>query len=326
MDNYPTISIITPSLNHGLFIEKTLNSILLQKGNFYLDVIVIDGCSIDDSIEVIKKYKLLLETGSLPVRCRGVEYRWVSELDSGQAAAINKGLRIARGDIVTWLNSDDKYSQNAIQSITEAFSYLGKPCAVYGHLNIINEQDKVTGCFKARPYEGIDKLIESCWNTRASFLVQPAVFFKKECIQSCGLLDESLDAIFDYDLFIRVAREFQFVYIDKLLAEFRIYPASKTGYSDARYIWERVYVSRKYLNLLPSNAQTRLKSESTDFLIARLWSRLRQAVKTRDFAQVRKCTVYLIKSLRLIFFDSGISYSALRQFGRFIKSILRLRS
>ncbi|MEO8399398.1 MAG: glycosyltransferase, partial [Ignavibacteriaceae bacterium] len=103
LKNVPKISIITPSFNQGLFIEQTIRSVLLQ--NYpNLEYIIIDGGSTDNTIEIIKKYE------------PWIKY-WISEKDSGQSEALNKGILHCEGEIFNWLNSDDYYSKDCFKLI-----------------------------------------------------------------------------------------------------------------------------------------------------------------------------------------------------------------
>jgi glycosyltransferase involved in cell wall biosynthesis len=106
--DWPTISIITPSLNQGEFLEETLRSVLLQ-GYPKLQYIVIDGGSTDGSVEIIRRYAPWL-------------FYWVSEPDRGQAHAINKGLELATGRVVAYLNSDDLYLPGALLHVGQTFA------------------------------------------------------------------------------------------------------------------------------------------------------------------------------------------------------------
>ncbi|MCU0285434.1 MAG: glycosyltransferase, partial [Acidobacteria bacterium] len=121
------ISIVIPSYNQGPFIEETIQSILSQEGDFYIDCIIIDGASKDHSVSIIAKYASLLSE-NCPLKtyagtqwyfkkeknfpwnnCLGIRYTWLSEKDSGQVNALKKGFRLACGHIYSWLNSDDIY-------------------------------------------------------------------------------------------------------------------------------------------------------------------------------------------------------------------------
>ena len=105
---WPKISIVTPSFNQVQFIEETIRSVILQ--NYpNLEYIIIDGGSTDGSVEIIKKYEKYLTY-------------WVSEPDSGQSEAINKGWKIATGDIIAWLNSDDMYMPYALSTIASMYA------------------------------------------------------------------------------------------------------------------------------------------------------------------------------------------------------------
>ncbi len=100
MKVYPKISIVTPSYNQGQYLEKTIESILSQ--NYpNLELIIIDGGSTDESINILRRYENRISF-------------WVSEPDNGQADAINKGLKKTTGEIFNWLNSDDYLEPGAL--------------------------------------------------------------------------------------------------------------------------------------------------------------------------------------------------------------------
>src|SRR5258708_366492 len=102
------ISIITPSFNQGDYIEETIQSVLSQKYGD-LQYIIVDGGSIDNSVSIIKKYEKYLSY-------------WISAKDDGQTNAINKGLNIADGEIISWLCSDDLYVENALTGVADYFN------------------------------------------------------------------------------------------------------------------------------------------------------------------------------------------------------------
>jgi len=301
MSKFPIVSIITPSLNQGQFIEETIQSVLFQEGDFYLDYIIVDGGSTDNTLEIIKKYEQLLKEGKYPVKCRGIEYRWISEPDEGQADAINKGFKLVKGDILAWLNADDIYAKNSLKIIAQEFTLYPIVYVIFGNIEVTDEKGERKYEQKG-VYNGFDKLIES-WNHSGYSIHQPAIFFKKECILKVGLLDERLKFLFDYDLWIRFARIYQFHYVNKILAKFRVYSKSKTGYMGADYIWERVSVSKRYWKYLSQEDKDKMKVDSIRFLIKKLLVRTEQACKKHDLFQVAKCVFYFSKAIIEVFTD-----------------------
>src|ERR1051325_5733493 len=116
---WPRISVITPSYNQAQFLEQTIRSVLLQ-GYPNLEYIIIDGHSSDGSAEIIKRYEQHLAF-------------WVSEPDRGQSHAINKGLTMATGQIMCWLNSDDYYLPGTLETVATALADGTGAFAVVGH-------------------------------------------------------------------------------------------------------------------------------------------------------------------------------------------------
>jgi glycosyltransferase involved in cell wall biosynthesis len=116
---WPRISIVMPSFNHGEFLEHAIRSILLQ-GYPRLELMVIDGGSRDDSLELIARYEPWLRY-------------WVSEPDSGPANALNKGFGLASGDILGFLNADDFYLPECLAKVAEEFRLHPESDVVSGH-------------------------------------------------------------------------------------------------------------------------------------------------------------------------------------------------
>jgi glycosyltransferase involved in cell wall biosynthesis len=125
---HPKVSIITPSFNQAGFIERTIQSVLSQDYP-NIEYLVIDGGSNDETLEVLKKYEGRLQ--------------WISEKDSGQSEAINKGYRMATGEILTWLNSDDTLLPGAVSKAVAYFDEHPDVMMIYGEGYIIDENDKV---------------------------------------------------------------------------------------------------------------------------------------------------------------------------------------
>ena len=133
MGEWPLISVVTPSFQQGEFIEKTIRSVILQKYP-NLEYIIIDGGSTDSTVEVIEKYS------------ESISF-WVSEKDDGQSHAINKGLNRAKGDLITWLNSDDYYEDGILMKIARKYRENKNCACIYGKTRIFRQNgwEKVTG-------------------------------------------------------------------------------------------------------------------------------------------------------------------------------------
>ena len=226
---WPKVSIVTPSLNQGQFIEETIRSVLLQ-GYPNLEYIIIDGDSTDDSVEIIRKYEPWLAY-------------WISEADRGQADALNKGFARAHGEIMAWLNSDDTYEPGALQRVAKEFGQDQAKMVSYGDCNFLDENGNVK-YLVARPYLDFDSMIRY-W-TRTSWPPQPAVFFRRQVLEKVGPLNCDLHFALDYDLWLRIAQAYEFHYIEHTLANFRVHGESKTRLGREAFDPECYAVSKQY--------------------------------------------------------------------------------
>ncbi len=234
------ITIVTPSLNQGQFIEQTINSVLSQEGDFFIDYIISDGGSTDDSVEIIKKYDKLLKTKKYPIKCKGISYRWWSEKDNGQSHAINKGFKIAKGDILAWINSDDYYEPNAFEFIMKKFKENPDVDLIYGNGYKID---------KVKNTKEIMESDEGNFNTflqKGYSICQPAAFFTKKIINKIGFLDENLHYAMDYDFWLRILKNNKAIRIPKIMANFRIWENSKTASQNNKFFQDRKIIRKKY--------------------------------------------------------------------------------
>lgn len=215
------ISIVTPSYNQGGYLRETIESVLGQEGDFSLDYIIVDGGSKDQSVEIIRHYERLMNEGVWPVKCHGIRYRWISEKDRGQTDAIMKGFRMAKGEVLAWLNSDDTYLPGALQTAADAFSKEPDITVLYGKSHFTDVEGKVIGKYPTEPFD-VRRLAQF------NFICQPSTFFRKSALDAVGGLDTSLHFVMDYDLWIRMAGKFKFRYIPEFLSTYRLHEASKT--------------------------------------------------------------------------------------------------
>lgn len=228
--NAVKVTIVTPSLNQGRFVERTVESVLGQRGDFELEYLVVDGGSTDDTLAVLRRYE-----GRLRV---------ISERDRGQSDAINKGFRLTSGQVLAWLNSDDTYAPGALQAVVETLTATAARWC-FGECRVIDEQDReIRGAitryksWASRRYS-LRRLLSS------NFVSQPATFFRRDLLEEAGPLDESLRYAMDYDLWLRFARIAQPAFVPRPLASFRWHPSSITGAQYRRGAWECVRIARR---------------------------------------------------------------------------------
>lgn len=221
-----SISIITPSYNQATYLEQTIQSVINQNYPF-IEYIIIDGGSTDGSVDIIKKYGSYI-------------YYWVSEKDNGQSEAINKGLKLATGDIVCWLNSDDLFEPNTLNTVAQFFNENLDIKFVYGDGIIFYEDRKKRNSY-CKP-GNIDKTVLSYCDP----LQQPSTFWRGEIHNEIGFIDESLCYTMDWDFFMRIALKYDIHYLPIYFSSYRIHDAHKTGVGGERRSREILMFIEKY--------------------------------------------------------------------------------
>ena len=225
MSQLPLVSIVTPSYNQVDFLEETIRSVLSQ-GYPRIEYIIVDGGSMDGSLEIVQRYASQLAW-------------WVSEADQGQTDAINKGFGHASGEVLAWLNSDDTYLPNAV---AEAVGFLqANPEAgmVYGDANLVDDAGTVIGRFPARQTD-YHRLMRGYVH-----IPQQAAFFRADLWRQVGPLDPSFYFAMDYDLWVRIAQIAPLCYYPRLWANFRLHESGKSVISDERCWPEMLRVYRR---------------------------------------------------------------------------------
>lgn len=209
---WPKISIVTPSYNQGQFIEETIRSVLLQ-GYPNLEYIIIDGGSNDQSVIVIKKYETWLS-------------HWISEVDEGQADAINKGFNAADGLIGAYLNSDDYYIENIFHKIVNYFIDK-KAVILFGNNKIADENStlsKDSSGYMSNITKNEFKYPFYCGAKKYNICQESTFWLLDKKIQ----FDKNLQFCMDVDFFIRKTKYGNICLIADTLGVFRIHSKSKS--------------------------------------------------------------------------------------------------
>jgi len=223
-NNTPLVSIVTPSFNKGLYIEETLLSIRNQTYK-NIEHIVIDGGSTDETLSILKKYSPVLV--------------WVSEPDKGQSDAINKGWRIAKGDIIAYLNADDTYLPNAVEIAVNFFLKHPETAMIYGDGIFSDEKGKFLMNFTAGEFKL--KNLVFCKDN----ILQPAVFLRKTVFETIGDVDADLHLAMDLDYWIRTGLRYKVNYIPQQLATAKIYLDAKSSAQMHKYVMEYEHILEK---------------------------------------------------------------------------------
>lgn len=232
-----TVTVITPLFNCVRFLESTLDSVAAQRRGLpdgvRLEHIVIDGGSTDGSLDIVERH-------------RGEIDKVVSEPDHGPADAINKGLRLASGDLVGWLNADDTYAPGAVRRLLETVSRKPGRALYFGRCDIIGEHGEEIRKGITRFKNAFFPFSCRPLMQTINYLSQPASFFTREAMSSAGLLRTDLKAAFDYDWTLRLWRHGGAAVIPgPRIASFRWYGGSISGTSFRRQFDEEFAIAAK---------------------------------------------------------------------------------
>ena len=228
------VSIVMPTLNQAAYLRTAIESIVTQTRDFGLECIVIDGGSNDGTLDVLRGY--------------GTAIRWVSESDSGQSDGLNKGLRLATGDILGWLNSDDTYEPGALQRVVDVFRREPAVQWIYGRVRIVDEEGRE-----------IRKLVTAYKNLRMSrfrlerllvenWISQMGVFWRRSAWQDAGPFRCDLHLAMDYDYWLRLGARSPGDMCPSTSADFRWYTQSKSGSQFREQFAEELRVAREHAN------------------------------------------------------------------------------
>jgi glycosyltransferase involved in cell wall biosynthesis len=214
MTDLPLVSIVTPSFNQARFLEATLLSVLEQDYP-NLEYLVVDGASTDGSLDIIHRFADRLTW-------------WVSEKDSGQSEAVNKGLRRARGEYLGWLNSDDIYLPGTVSAAVASFRSNPSAALVYGDALAIDADGRSLNLMRARQYSLVELMA-------FNIICQPAAFMRRSVVEKVNFLNPAYHLLMDNLLWISMARIAPLAYVPQTWAAARYHDQAKNRTRGAAY-------------------------------------------------------------------------------------------
>ena len=258
------ISIVTPSYNQGKFIEAAIKSVLLQ-GYENFEHIIVDNMSTDSTKHILNKYPHII---------------LISEPDKGQSDALNKGFKMATGDIIGWLNADDEYLPGCFKTVTNYCLNHSDIDVIYGDYRWIDEEGKL---LQLRKELGFNFFMLKYLHVL--YIPTTATFFKRKIFQEGQYLDIYLKYAMDYEFLLRLAlKRYNFAHISAYFADFRWHKDSKSSkYFKAQAEEQKIALLRhdKFL-------------QKTPFPLRLI---------TRNFLQcVARCERYLLKFIKGYYF------------------------
>jgi glycosyltransferase involved in cell wall biosynthesis len=270
MKTLPLASVVMPSFNQAAFIEASIRSVLYQS-HTRLELIVMDGGSTDGTLAILER---MARDDSRLV--------WHAEPDEGPAHAINKAMARARGTVVGWLNSDDLYAQDAVESALAVLEGDARPLMAYGHAAHIDEAGGHIGDYPTlKPDAGWARLAHGC------YVCQPTVFMKRVAVPLLGPLDQSLKTAFDFDWWLRAFLWFEgrIGFVDRVQAFSRLHADCITLKQRALVAAEGMWLIRKHMQRLDTRWVVSYLNETLPdgrhLSVAQGWTNLRPHLQGR---------------------------------------------
>jgi glycosyltransferase involved in cell wall biosynthesis len=241
----PSISVVTPSLNQGGFLGEALESVHSQSYPA-CEHLVLDGGSNDGTVDLLRSF-----ASTHPA------VWWRSGSDGGQSAALNEGFGRASGDIIGWLNADDRYRPGCFEEVAKAFAKHPDVDVLYGDYTFIDPLGNHLGLRREIEFSRFILRYH-----RVLYIPTAAAFFRRRVFDEGHFLSNDLHYAMDLEFFLRLDEAgCRFFHLAEVLADFRIHPAAKsTQFVDRQRAEHRQIVlqatplSRRFRSMRARNA------------------------------------------------------------------------
>lgn len=198
----PLVTIITVVYNNDLYLEETINSVINQSYD-NLEYIIIDGGSTDRTLEIIRQYEAYIDY-------------WISESDRGLYDAMNKGIALAKGELVGILNSDDLYMTTTVEQVVNQYQNALQPCVIYGSMYKFASPEQ-----PASLHPG--DLSDRAFQTASIAINHPTCFVHRQLYQTWGGFNLEYEVGADRELMMRLHRQqVPFINLSQAIAKFRL--------------------------------------------------------------------------------------------------------
>jgi glycosyltransferase involved in cell wall biosynthesis len=288
-------TIVTPSYNQGQFIEETICSVVDQDYDNF-EYFVIDGGSTDGTVDVIKKFEKKITS-------------WISERDKGQSHALNKGVKQATGDILIWINSDDILEKDALKKAAQYFQQHPEIDVLHGRSIIFQDGQYVIRGADAR------YLPEQYLSGMA--FPQPSAFIRRSTMEKCHpKFNENLDFGMDYDLFVSLYLNGNFMNVPDVFSKYRLHTTSKTISTNDGFAedWQKIF--NKVIHSFDDTVEIRTALRQLSMWHGEVDSYTTTKSFEKDF--LRKAFYYFL-DFQISFYYQDLNISRVRQIAGFVK-------
>ena len=241
------ISVITPSFNQGAFINRCLESVRAQRGDFAVEHIILDNCSTDETVQALTNYQS---------NHGDVELQIIIEKDGGQTAAINKGFSLATGDVICWLNTDEWYEEGALVKVVNYLNEHPEADVVFGGCNFVD----IIGRLIKQKNEFF--YVQSMLVYYGCFIPSCATFIRRRVIDAGVFLDTSYRVSMDHEWYCKIAiNGFIFRPLKTIIANFTCHNtnlSSNTPLAKRHVEWNKTRLKYGGISFLPNNIRLKL--------------------------------------------------------------------